>query len=105
MNALSYRSTARGRGQLLSWAWGGRTLGCDAMPPPPPLPQMWPEAPLGGRGGGDLLVGAGGWGRPWQAGEACSPGGTREISRNHGAEMFNAAIAPYNDVVTGRNTQ
>ena len=37
--------------------------------------------------------------RPWQAGEARSPDGTREISRNEGSELPNATIAPEGDVV------
>ena len=37
--------------------------------------------------------------RPWQAGEACSPEGTREISRNQGSELSDATIVPQGDVV------
>jgi hypothetical protein len=40
------------------------------------------------------------WGfRPRRAGEARSPEGTREISRNQGSELSNATIVPQGDVV------
>ena len=40
-----------------------------------------------------------GWGglRPWQAGEARSAEGTREISRNQGSELSDATIVPQGD--------
>ena len=39
----------------------------------------------------------GGGVRPRQAGDARSPEGTREISRNHGSELSDATIVPQND--------
>ena len=50
------------------------------------------------RGGGSFLGGV--WGfRPWKAGEARSPEGTREISQNQGSELSDAEIVPQGDVV------
>ena len=45
-----------------------------------------------------FFVGGGGF-RPRQAGEARSPDGTREISRNQGSELPNATTVPQSDVV------
>ena len=46
------------------------------------------------------FVWGGGGSRPWQAGEARSPEGTREIFQNQGSELFNATVVPQSHVVT-----
>ena len=41
----------------------------------------------------------GGGFRPWQAGEAQSPEGTREISRNQGSEVSDATVVSQGDLI------
>ena len=72
--------TCRPERQWLGIGWAP-WKGGGGVPPPLPI-HPW------GRGS-----------RPWQAGEAPSPDGTRESSRNQGSELSDAAIVPQGDGV------